>query len=121
MKWIGVGKSFSRRVEWKLLWYLLTMVLYPVPKFITGGYRIPIEHHPAVTRDGIVVPLEEATADDLRGFGIRRHDYRLADAVEQLLETLVVGLVVGAHFEFRGRNRYRQHHVVAPTSLFAQI
>ena len=39
MKRIGVGKSFSRRVEWKLLWHLLAMVFYPVPKFVAGGYR----------------------------------------------------------------------------------
>src|ERR1700693_2609654 len=100
MKRIGVGKSLSRTVEWKLLGHLLAMVLYPVPKFIAGSDRIPIEHHPTVTCDRIVVPLEKAAADDLGGFGIRRHDDRLADAIEQLLETLVVGLVVGAHFEF---------------------
>src|SRR5208282_6910835 len=107
MKRIGVGKSLARRVKGKLLGHLLAMVLYPVPKFVAGSDGIPIEHHSAVTRDGIVVPLEEATADDLRRFGIRRHDDRLANAVKQLFETLVIGLIVGAHFEFRGWNRYR--------------
>src|SRR5208282_1938881 len=106
MKWIGVGKSLSGTVEWKLLGHLLAMILYPVSKFVTGSDRIPIEHHPTVTRDCIVVPLKEAATDDFGSLGFRRHDYRLADTIEQLFESLVVGLVVGAHFEFRGWNRY---------------
>src|ERR1700685_494549 len=121
MKRIGVGKSLSRTVERKLLGHLLAMVLYPVPKFVRGSYRIPIEHHPTVTCARIVVPLEEATADDLRGFGFRRHYDRLANALKHLFETLVVGLVVGAHFEFRSWDGYRQHHVVAPAGLFAEV
>ena len=121
MKWIGSSKGLARGVERKLLRHLLAMVLYPVPEFITGGERIPVEQNPAIARNRVFVPLEEAAPDDFGGFRFRRHHHRLANPVEKLFEALVVGLVVGAHFKLRGRNRHGEHHVVAPPCFLAQI
>src|ERR1039458_10182595 len=113
MKGIRGRKGLARSVEWKLFRDLLAIVLYPVPEFVARGERIAVEQNPTVTRDRVFIPLEETAPNDFGGFGFRRHHHGLADAVEKLLEALVVRLVVGAHFEFRGRNRHGEHHVVA--------
>ena len=60
-------------------------------------FRVLGCRRPGVFRQS--APLEEPTADDLRRLRFCGHDDRLAKAIEQLLQPLEVGLVLGAHFE----------------------
>ena len=90
------------------------MVLHPIAEFVAGGERITVQQDPAFSRERIFIPFEEAAADDFGGLGFRRHDHGLANAVEQLFEAIVVGLVVGTHFELGRRNRYGETMLSRP-------
>src|ERR1700722_1519579 len=75
MKRIGGRKGLARGVERKLLRHLLAMVLYPVPEFVTGADRIPVEQNPAITAHRVLIPLKEAAAYDFGSFRFCRHDH----------------------------------------------
>ncbi len=66
-------------------------------------------------------PLEQPAPDDLGGLGLRRHEDRLAEAVQELLEPFVIGVIFGRHLKLGGRYGYRKHHVVLGAGRLGQV
>ena len=102
VEWIGGGELLAGAVEGEPVRQLLAVVNNPVAVFPAGFQRVLGQHDLAFVGDGALVPLEEAAADDLGGLGLSGHDDGLAEAVEHLLESLVIGLVFRRHLELGG-------------------
>ena len=66
-------------------------------------------------------PVEEPAADDLGVVGLGRHDDRLAQPVEQLLDRLVVALILGRHLQLGGRDRDAQDDVLAAAGFLGEV
>jgi hypothetical protein len=56
--------------------------------------------------------LEETPSDDLGSLRFGRHDHRFAKPIEELLESLKVGLVLGRHLVDHRGQRHREHYPV---------
>ena len=118
---VGGGELLAGAVEGEPVGQLLAVVNNPVAVFVAGFEGVLGKHDLAFVGDGALVPLEQPAADDFGRFGLGGHDDGLAEAVEHLLEALVVGLVFGRHFELGGGDGHRQHDVVEAARDFGEV
>ena len=72
----------------------------PIAVGIARCQGVSRQHDPAIRCQVTLVPFKQTTANDFGCFGLRRHHHCFADAVEQLFQPIIVGEIVGTHFEF---------------------